>query len=749
MRLWDTVSGQRKLTLEESGKTGIVSFSPDGSTLAGIRTSKRGERDERILLWDAVSGKLKDTLEPQGDFSNVMYSPDGITLAAVAVEQNSPEEKIQSEIWVWDAISGELMTTFELPESFHKWWIRYSPDGSMLAVIVGPVDEAEIWLWDVASGEVIGTLERANRLWSLLFSPDGSVLAGVYKPTGVILWDVANRVIKAVLPNVLDGERRSKIDFISFSPDGSTLAGIDRSGRIELWDVANDVQLKRVLQGKEVKGWTSVSYSPDGLSLASKEDTGIRVWHTASGRPIALYDGHLYDARVLVHSPDGKTLAARTSEGQVVLWDTDTGLQRAIFDRYSYSLSFSPDGSTLVCGGGPGVLLVDAVSGERKRLLKWEERRRTEFFSASFLPDGKTLVALNSDGTIVVWNAIDGQLEAVLEPEPDWRVGAFAISPDGSTLANAWNTVWIWDVTSGQHIRTFASGEIRSISFSSDGSTLAVALTVYDEPGSGKPSNGNGDDHGPVGTPEIQLWDVPSGKLKAASHSWADAVKFSPNDPTLLASIDDRGHILFWDADSGQLRTTLEPAEIYTFTFSPDGSTLIGVNFRGIWMWDVGSGQLMGNHWAPGQLFPRPTLVLGRPAISLSSDGSTLAIPGREGTVMLWDMSTPTITPIPTAVESAAPLPAQTALLPNYPNPFNASTQISYRLSVPGTVRLEIYNILGQPVRTLVDEVQPAGTHQVSWDGRDQRGAPVAAGVYLSRLQYTGGVQTQRLLYLK
>ncbi len=88
-------------------------------------------------------------------------------------------------------------------------------------------------------------------------------------------------------------------------------------------------------------------------------------------------------------------------------------------------------------------------------------------------------------------------------------------------------------------------------------------------------------------------------------------------------------------------------------------------------------------------------------------------------------------------------------LAPNVPNPFNPSTVISYRLATPGAVRLEIYNLLGQPVRTLVDQVQAAGAYWVRWDARDGRGAAVAAGVYLVRLHYPGGVQTQRLLYLK
>ena len=88
-------------------------------------------------------------------------------------------------------------------------------------------------------------------------------------------------------------------------------------------------------------------------------------------------------------------------------------------------------------------------------------------------------------------------------------------------------------------------------------------------------------------------------------------------------------------------------------------------------------------------------------------------------------------------------------LYPNVPNPFNTGTQITYRLATPGPVRLEIYNVLGQPVRTLVDEFQAAGFHQVHWDARDQWGVPVATGVYLSHLHYPGRVQTRRLLLLK
>ena len=88
-------------------------------------------------------------------------------------------------------------------------------------------------------------------------------------------------------------------------------------------------------------------------------------------------------------------------------------------------------------------------------------------------------------------------------------------------------------------------------------------------------------------------------------------------------------------------------------------------------------------------------------------------------------------------------------LAPNVPNPFNPITLIPYRLDADGPVRLVVYNLVGQHVRTLVNEVQAAGAYRVRWDARDGRGAAVAAGVYLVRLRYPGGVQTRRMLYLK
>jgi Tol biopolymer transport system component len=81
------------------------------------------------------------------------------------------------------------------------------------------------------------------------------------------------------------------------------------------------------------------------------------------------------------------------------------------------------------------------------------------------------------------------------------------------------------------------------------------------------------------------------------------------------------------------------------------------------------------------------------------------------------------------------PVPSRFALHANYPNPFNPQTMIRFALPQEAVVRLAVYDMLGQRVRVLVEEVKPAGIYEVWWDGRDDAGAPVASGVYGYQLE--------------
>ena len=96
---------------------------------------------------------------------------------------------------------------------------------------------------------------------------------------------------------------------------------------------------------------------------------------------------------------------------------------------------------------------------------------------------------------------------------------------------------------------------------------------------------------------------------------------------------------------------------------------------------------------------------------------------------------------LPLAALPGRALPARFALGPNYPNPFNPSTIIPYQLAASSAVRLEVFNLLGQHLATLVDGEQPAGFHTATWHATDADGRAVGAGVYIYRM--TVGVESQ------
>jgi hypothetical protein len=94
-------------------------------------------------------------------------------------------------------------------------------------------------------------------------------------------------------------------------------------------------------------------------------------------------------------------------------------------------------------------------------------------------------------------------------------------------------------------------------------------------------------------------------------------------------------------------------------------------------------------------------------------------------------------------------LPQEFALNQNYPNPFNARTEIRYALPVDSDVKLEVYNILGQKVATLVDGEKEAGYHLFIWDGTSTSGEVVASGMYLYKLVTDEKTFVRKMLMLK
>jgi predicted CXXCH cytochrome family protein len=147
--------------------------------------------------------------------------------------------------------------------------------------------------------------------------------------------------------------------------------------------------------------------------------------------------------------------------------------------------------------------------------------------------------------------------------------------------------------------------------------------------------------------------------------------------------------------------------------------------------------------------------ISGEPYLLVTDTAAVVAAPHSYGIVAIdyggnaSVFNSSNISQIRTTNIKSNPAPA-TALLGNAPNPFNPTTEISYQLHEATKVTLTVYNILGQPVRTLVSGTQVAGSHSANWDGRDSNGLHVASGAYIYVMSTEKGFRSNgRMLLLR
>ena len=490
---------------------------------------------------------------------------------------------------------------------------------------------------------------------------------------------------------------------IAWSPNGAWLAAPSSAGTW-LYN-ARTGRFKALLGTGFVR---AVAFAPDSRTLAAGSGREVQLWKVRTRRLETALDGHEGFVRSVAFSPDGKTLASGGRDRTIRLWEAGTGRLEATLDGHAgevEALAFSPDGGTLASAGGDhAIRLWDAGTWQPKASLEghtgWIE-------SVAFAPDGKTLASGGWDGTIRLWDVETAHAKTTLKGHSgyglaEW-VWSVAFAPDGKTLASGHDHgMRLWDLETGQVLTSLTpdghTSWVSSVAFSPDGETLASGS---------RSSNENESRHF-----SVLLWDLSSRTeveaVVAGGNAGGLTVEFS-------RSIAGRRRDYAWSAvtdTAGRLELTLFPGVtgFYEARARAADATVAG-------RWNsipLNSGERQFLELTPGG---------GMRVV----DAEQLA-----------------------AAKVAAPQgPAESELHPNTPNPFNASTRIAYRLAASGPVRLEVYNLLGQPVRTLVDQTQTAGAYRVTWDSRDRRGAAVAAGIYLTRLTCPDGVRTRRLILLK
>ncbi len=170
---------------------------------------------------------------------------------------------------------------------------------------------------------------------------------------------------------------------------------------------------------------------------------------------------------------------------------------------------------------------------------------------------------------------------------------------------------------------------------------------------------------------------------------------------------------------------------------------------QGVYVYgDFASGRVWGLRYEQGAVVANNEIA--RSPSNISSFGEDEAgevyLVGFDGRIYIFE---PLPGESPTSVTEGEALPGDFSLAQNYPNPFNSTTAISYTLATPGRLELAIFDVLGRRLRTLARGAEPAGERSRVWDGLDDAGRRVAAGVYLYRLRVGDFSQTRRMVLVE
>ena len=333
---------------------------------------------------------------------------------------------------------------------------------------------------------------------------------------------------------------------VSFSPDGNTIASAS-GNEIRLWDAVSGNTI-HILTG-HTGGVEDVSFSTDGNTIASGNgDNTIRLWDVASGALIRTLTGHTWSVLSVSFSPDGNTIASGSRYGTILLWDVASGTLIRTLTGHTWSVSnvlFSPDGNKIASTSSNQFLLREVDTGERIHTLTGHE---FGIRSVSFSPDGNTIASAGGN-EIRLWDVASGNTIRTLTGY------SVSFSPDGNSIASASsdNTVRLWDVASGTPIHTLTghTGWVRSVSFSPDGNSIASAS----------------DDN------TVRLWDVASGTPihTLTGHMYdVESVSFSPDGNTIASGSLD-GTVLLWE-----LTPMLDDTLTYT-SIIPEGISFFHV----------------------------------------------------------------------------------------------------------------------------------------------------------------------------
>ncbi len=480
-----------------------VAFSPDATRVYAV-AGNTGKDTGELLAWnlpDRTPRKL--ALDVAAD-----------VVVSLAVLSNGTVYAQTQEAGV-RVIAADLAKAEKLPGES----VRASADGSHVAFGINREERgttlSSIGVFPTASlAEPAATISNA----AVEFMIDRH---------GKRILQLPNAVTDAVLCEVTKGDRHEPLARISgvlaaLSPDGTRIATTDDNHVIRIWDDLGEVLAVWPGHQRAIK---SLTFSPDGKSLISGGEDGVRTWRitapdmvrlpvtglseAAGGSDgkyvIALADrsailvdvatgtrvrelasgpsGMVWSAAM---SPDGTRLVTTSSDGHLTVWDVASGNRVTAVDVYAWSAMWSPDGRRIVTAGDVDGHVFDAATGA-DTVLDGADLVRSARFSA----DGGQVITGAADGVARIYDARTGALIIALRGHTDYLIdarfdatGARAITASADRAARLWDLHTAATVATLQHPSAVLAAEIsptgdRILTVARDGGRVWDAFTAH------------------------------------------------------------------------------------------------------------------------------------------------------------------------------------------------------------------------------------------------------------------------------
>jgi WD40 repeat protein len=468
---------------------------------------------------------------------------------------------------VWDSRSGEeLLTAGTAGGQLQIRTCRFSPDGTRIDVAF---DNDVVQCWDAATGSQLSFFDPARSDLTLLgISPHGTRAVAADTDGMVWLWEIPSGEQIVFL-----GERKHSGPWM-FSPDGSRI--IARASGLPALNLFSAVTgtLIATLPNTDYP----VAFSRRSERLAAKPITGtVRVWDTADGREIAA-DLNVSGSKISAYAlkPDGRHLAAISTEGDLTIVDARSGRNLATVDAHESGMVngclFSPNGDTLLSWDQRNFKLWDVAAGEEPVVF---EGPSAGLATCSFSPDGMRIVSCGNDRALRIWDATQRPALSIRAILPG-RVLFSDFSPDGKTLLHAaGNSLVVWDAETlaernRNQVSNRTSSEIQDCAWTPDGARVVVAADN-----------------------EVTLWSDGNMLLQLQHQARVEACAISPNGDRIV-SCDVGRRVSVWDASTGQLIGTGQFQEqggpLTALAFSTDGAMIVAATALEIKVIDTATG---------------------------------------------------------------------------------------------------------------------------------------------------------------